>query len=807
MPNYTPMSVFNYTTLNNTYTITGVITPQTSYILDPKVVNIQTAFLFNTTIQSIDLSYSGLTEIPSNAFNNCTNLSSVTFPTGLTAINSYAFTNCKLKVLNLSNTKITSLTDSFSGCPLETIDLSNTVNLTTMDAIFRNIITLTSVNFFGSGLTTIGNNEFYGCTNLSSVTFPTGLTTININSFTNCKLKVLNLSNTKITSFTNTFTGCPLETIDLSNTLNLTSMNDAIFLNYNTLTSVNFSGSGLTILSPYAFNNCTNLSSVTFPSGLTTISNSTFSGCTNLSSVTFPSTLTTIGNDAFLNCNLTHLNLSNTNIYSLITYSGDSIFKGCPLETINLSNTLNLTTIDETFMNIDTLTSVNLYGSGLTTLSPYAFNNCTNLSSVTLPSTLTTIGNSAFSGTNLSSFVVPATFTITNDNSIFDSCPLTTIYFLTTDNTFDFAIWNQITTATIAFLYNGLLAPTFTTVYYYDTLTSESSVTVGQNITLSWYTPPLHLQYKLGYNGILDTTFYSSSTDTVNVTITVPNVNTIELYSSSATFLSQIDTIQPPTILTQSMPIPTVIKTKEQLKILENYLKTIPANKFIKISILPNVFTKVDETILESSTTIYATSCPINTLYDLSKLPIDSKTIFLLPTTDNPVILSNNNVNVMLYSDGINSYINNTIFLIGNKIKIGNYIIQNVGTASTAIIVTPFIENVKNPARSIGMFRSGTTTLASATVSRDQSFSAKRAMVVQKVEQNRIAKVGVMDSSQRTSLRVASLGNLRTQFATRNGNDVKQALIRTRNAGSVAPKKKGASTGSTNSTIPYGGYA
>ncbi len=102
--------------------------------------------------------------------------------------------------------------------------------------------------------------------------------------------------------------------------------------------------------------------------------------------------------------------------------------------------------------------------------------------------------------------------------------------------------------------------------------------------------------------------------------------------------------------------------------------------------------------------------------------------------------------------------------------------------------------------RSIGTFRAGTTTLASDTVSRDQHFAAGRAMVIQKVEQNRIPKVGVMDSSQRTSLRVASLGNLRTQFATRNGNDVKSALIRTRNAGAVAPKKKNAK-GSANSTF------
>jgi alpha-tubulin suppressor-like RCC1 family protein len=138
--------------------------------------------------------------------------------------------------------------------------------------------------------------------------------------------------------------------------------------------------------------------------------------------------------------------------------------------------------------------------------------------------------------------------------------------------------------------------------------------------------------------------------------------------------------------------------------------------------------------------------------------------------------------------------------------KIDTSIIPKPTPTPTPLIPETITLNATS-ARCIGTFRSGTTTLASNTVSRDQSFSAKRAMVVQKVEQNRIPKVGVMDSSQRTSLRVASLGNLRTQFATRNGNDVKSALLRTRNAGSVAPKKKNAAKGSANSTISYGGHA
>ena len=109
--------------------------------------------------------------------------------------------------------------------------------------------------------------------------------------------------------------------------------------------------------------------------------------------------------------------------------------------------------------------------------------------------------------------------------------------------------------------------------------------------------------------------------------------------------------------------------------------------------------------------------------------------------------------------------------------------------------------------RSIGVHREGATTLGSDTVSRDNFFSLKRSMAIQRVEQNRTPKVGSMDSSQRTALRVASFANLRTQFATVNYNDVKSAKRRTRNAGAVPPAKKGANRSQAISSISYGGMS
>jgi hypothetical protein len=95
--------------------------------------------------------------------------------------------------------------------------------------------------------------------------------------------------------------------------------------------------------------------------------------------------------------------------------------------------------------------------------------------------------------------------------------------------------------------------------------------------------------------------------------------------------------------------------------------------------------------------------------------------------------------------------------------------------------------------RSIGTMRSApATTLASNTASHDSFFALKRAMTNAKTEQNQLPKVGVMSSSQRTGLQVASFANRRTRFQKGNGNDVKCALAKVRGGGCVAPKKKGA---------------
>lgn len=57
----------------------------------------------------------------------------------------------------------------------------------------------------------------------------------------------------------------------------------------------------------YAFNECTELTSVTLPNGITTIGNGAFLKCSKLTSITLPSKLTKIGDYAFNETGLTSI--------------------------------------------------------------------------------------------------------------------------------------------------------------------------------------------------------------------------------------------------------------------------------------------------------------------------------------------------------------------------------------------------------------------------------------------------------------------------------------------------------------------
>lgn len=92
---------------------------------------------------------------------------------------------------------------------------------------------------------------------------------------------------------------------------------------------------GVTSIGNYAFENCESLTSITIPHGVTSIGQGAFSYCQNLTNFTIPDSVTSIGNYAFKDCvSLTSITISNG-----VTSIGERAFYDCKkLSTLVVEN-------------------------------------------------------------------------------------------------------------------------------------------------------------------------------------------------------------------------------------------------------------------------------------------------------------------------------------------------------------------------------------------------------------------------------------------------------------------------------------
>ena len=115
--------------------------------------------------------------------------------------------------------------------------------------------------------------------------------------------------------------------------------------------------SGITSIGKHAFENCSNLSSITIPNSVKSIRDYAFYGCSSLSSITIPNSVTSIGFSAFSNCSgLTSITIPNS-----VKYIAAVAFESCSnLKTIycyssldNLQNNCFIGIPDKTIIYVD----------------------------------------------------------------------------------------------------------------------------------------------------------------------------------------------------------------------------------------------------------------------------------------------------------------------------------------------------------------------------------------------------------------------------------------------------------------------
>ncbi len=353
----------------------------------------------------------GVTSIGDRAFAYCSGLTSVTIPTGVTSIEDYAFYYCSgLTSVTIPNS-VTSIGDYvFSNCSgLASINVaSGNTHYSSIDGVLYNYVqdTLilcpeakTSVTI-PNGVTSIGGSAFSDCSGLTSVTIPNSVTSIGDRAFAYCR----GLTSVSIPT-------------------GVTSIGDRAFAYCSGLTSVTIP-TGVTFIGEYAFSGCSGLTSinvtsgnthyssidgvlynyvqdtlilcpevktsVSIPNSVTSIGGSAFSGCSSLTSVTIPNSVTSIGGSAFFVCS----SLTSVTIPNSVTSIGYEAFEGCR----------GLTTLNFNAINCQDFSS-NPFGTALTTVNigdsvqriPANFvSGCDVLTSITIPNSVTSIGNSAF---------------------------------------------------------------------------------------------------------------------------------------------------------------------------------------------------------------------------------------------------------------------------------------------------------------------------------------------------------------------------------------------------------------------------
>ena len=211
---------------------------------------------------------SGVTSIGDLTFDHCTNLTSITIPNGVTSIGVQAFYWCENLTSITIPDSVTSIgNDAFSLCEnlAEFVVGTNNPNYCSINGILYSKCRKTLLAYpagkqdmsfaIPDSVTNIGNNAFFYCANLTSITLPDSVISIGEGAFFGCS----NLSNVTIPD-------------------------------------------SVTEIGGYAFEQCENLTSITIPNSVTSIGEQAFYWCCNLTSITIPDSVISIGKDAFVYC-------------------------------------------------------------------------------------------------------------------------------------------------------------------------------------------------------------------------------------------------------------------------------------------------------------------------------------------------------------------------------------------------------------------------------------------------------------------------------------------------------------------------
>ena len=336
--------------------------------------------------------------IGSSAFRGCTSLTSITIPNSVTSIESDAFGGCtSLTSITIPNSVTSIESDAFGGCTsLTAINVATrNQNYVSVNGVLYDKNKTVIIRYPAGkkdksysildGVMGICACAFETCVNLESITLPDSVTVMGLSVFNGCK----SLTTINVAAGNQNFVSVNGVLYDKDKTAIIRYPARKKDKNYNILNSVRFVHNN-------AFEDCTNLTSITIPNSVKGIDSNAFSGC-SIKSIIIPNSVTSIYPSTFNGCtSLTAINVATGNRYYVsvngVLYNKDK------------------TTIirypegkkDKSYSILDSVTCID----------SHAFDSCTNLTSITIPNSVTSIESDAFGGcTSLTSIVIPKSVT------------------------------------------------------------------------------------------------------------------------------------------------------------------------------------------------------------------------------------------------------------------------------------------------------------------------------------------------------------------------------------------------------------
>ena len=383
-----------------------------------------------------------VTTIGENAFNGLTGLISITIPESITKIEDSAFENCTglteinwnaiavedfaefssymyeyedvyTKVFSGAGTDGSGITVTFGDAVTHVpaglfYSLNNGLDYDYITPNIKSVFLGDNVAAIGAyafarcegiteiilpdSVTSIEEGAFYGCTGLTSVTIPDSVTSIGYHAFYGCSgLTSVTIGNGVTSIGYDAFWGCTGLTYNEYDNAYYLGNETNPYLVLMKAKDIDITSCAICEQTKFiygsAFSGCSGLTSVTIPDSVTIIGNYAFEDCTGLTSITIPDSVTIIGSDVFSGCR-------NIATATMPTSAIDYIPQNS-LQTVVLTSGERIQSY--AFRYCDGLTSVTIPDS-VTSIGDYAFERCDGLMSVTIPDSVTSIGDYAFSG-------------------------------------------------------------------------------------------------------------------------------------------------------------------------------------------------------------------------------------------------------------------------------------------------------------------------------------------------------------------------------------------------------------------------